>query len=217
MSITDKENELFKRWQKERPQRKPFVKDGVVNGGEYEKSKVKTVFVVREYAHAKEGYDLREEELTRYEHKIWQRVADTLYRIHQMSGYEQKASAEERMPPGICAFNLGKAGGNRTTDMTQLEIVAMDDREFILQQVEIYNPNLIICGGTFDIFHRVDGRKNEESKRTSKKFQWYKRNNKQYVIGAYHPSSFGKVQWDTEQLLEAIREMDNNALGLKKA
>ncbi len=219
MSIRDAEDELFKRWQKERPQRKPFVKDGVAKGGEheYEKSKVKTAFLLKEYAHETE-HDLREEELTCYQWRIWTTVAKTLYGIRSMSGDEQKKFTYDKMPPGICAFNLDKSGGPDYTDMMKLALIAMHDREFITDQVQIYNPNLIICGGTFKIFHYLDSCEEEETKKIEKtptrEFQWYKRNDKQYVIDAYHPSAPLWGDDYTKQLLDAVREIDNNAFDL---
>lgn len=52
----------------------------------------------------------------------------------------------------ISVINLKKTPGKTTSNDSEIDKFAKDDREFIKNQVEIYRPDLIICGGTGDIF-----------------------------------------------------------------
>jgi hypothetical protein len=60
-TITKQENVLLARWERKRPE-EPFYRDGVAFPGEYAKSSLKTLFILREANLRKEQqkrYDLR--------------------------------------------------------------------------------------------------------------------------------------------------------------
>ena len=52
----------------------------------------------------------------------------------------------------ISVINLKKAPGKATSNNSEVDKFAKEDREYIKNQVELYNPDLIICGGTGDMF-----------------------------------------------------------------
>lgn len=53
----------------------------------------------------------------------------------------------------ISVINLKKTPGKTTSNDSEIDKFAKDDREFIKNQVEIYRPDLVICGGTGDILN----------------------------------------------------------------
>ena len=112
------------------------------------------------------------------------------------------------MPPGICAFNLNKTGGNSPTDMVELTWIALRDSKFIKRQFEIYAPDLTLCGGTFQIFRYVMEHEYITVKKTHHaNLLWYERCHGQYVVGINHTADFGRGVQPPEAVLKAIKEI----------
>ncbi|MFN2102385.1 hypothetical protein ABDJ34_05650 [Finegoldia dalianensis] len=47
---------------------------------------------------------------------------------------------------------MKKTPGGGTAHISEIDKFAKTDKEFIKKQLEIYDPDIIICGGTEDIF-----------------------------------------------------------------
>ena len=200
MSIAAQEERLFARWEKVR---NPFfVRDGVVCEESYNDSDLKTAFVMKEYAHESEGHDLREEELKQLSGSGpgWWKVARILHGIRKINNPQEPW--KEEMHPSICAFNLNKKGGNRYTDMVQLALIAMEDRKFIQRQFEIYDPDLTICGGTYQIFRFVCGHGGKEKQ--TRGVSWYQRSPGKYVVGIQHPAY---PKQSHEDVIKAVKKI----------
>lgn len=206
MNIAEQEDDLFDEWAMFR---RPFVRDGVPCEEEYLASKRKTAFVLKEYAHETNGtYDLRRKELQIWYGHGWCKVAEIQHGICEMDLPEKERrkfdKKSKKMPPSICAFNLDKAGGHPRTNMVRFALVAMDDREFIERQFKIYEPDLTICGGTFEVFRYMFKHEAIEDKATSGGYRWYERSSKKYVVGINHPAYPAQ---SPEAVLKAIREI----------
>ena len=202
MSIAAQEEKLFARWEKVR---NPFfVRDGVVCEEAYNDLELKTAFVMKEYANednARKGHDLREEELKQPFGLGWWKVARILHGIRKIDNPQELWN--EEMHPSICAFNLNKKGGNPSTNMVELALIAMQDRKFIQRQFEIYDPDLTICGGTYQIFRFVCGHKGKEEQ-TKKGKPWYQRSRDKYVVGIDHPAY---TKQSHEDVIRAVEEI----------
>ncbi len=207
MGIAEKEERLFKDWEK---LRKPFVRDGVVCEDAYQASKLKTAFVLKEYANETDGtYDLRKEELKASKYQTWSKVAKILRGIRMMDLSPRK---QEEFPcemhPSICAFNLDKIGGHSGTDMVRLALIAMKDRKFIQRQFAIYDPDLTFCAGTFDIFRYAVGHEDIEEKETMQGVPWYERSSNKYVVGINHTAD--RNRQPVEDVINAVKEIYRN-------
>ena len=199
MSIAAQEKELFAQWEKVR--NSFFVRDGVVCEEAYTNSKIKTAFVMKEYANAIEGHDLRKVELKKPYGQGWWKVAKILYGIRKIDNPQEPWNDKE-MHPSICAFNLKKEGGKPYTDMVQLALIAMQDRKFIRRQFEIYDPGLTICGGTYQIFRFVCGHEGEEKQ--TKGVRCYERSPGKFVVGIKHPAY---TKQSHEDVIKAVKEI----------
>lgn len=74
----------------------------------------------------------------------------------------------------VAYMNINKKGGDKKTNMTKLNQYAKEYREEIKQEIEILNPDYIVCGGTYwQIVDSVLG----EFKRLKENDRWSEENN----------------------------------------
>lgn len=241
---------LFERWQKEYrgenffkdgiPVAIPRVKDSVPL---YDIQEFKVLFILRE-PHAK-GYqptfDMRETvaNSTEYEddngkkcnflqeYRAWSPIS--VWAKALLSGENdvpQKADVyfRKKYLPGISFLNLKKSGGGVTSSNQEISAFAFDElnKKYLLEQIEILNPSIVITCGTFDIVRKLFDM--EESKVCSipatdtvskwrKYFKVAKRNHnkEECIVFEYrHPSRSGSYKVHYENMLQIRRfAMDN--------
>ena len=170
----------------------------MVDEASYTASSPKIAYVLKEYAPAGKDNDLRCDLFDGVGYWWWKvaymthniRRLDLPDRPRQPSNWDKEWL--KKMHRSVCAFNLSKIGGNAYTDMELLALQAIKRCEFIQKQFALYDPNLTICGGTFDIF-RYALQHDEIEVHKEKEIRWYERRCGKYVVSAYHFSypSFG--------------------------
>jgi len=153
--IQEKENELFERWKKERTEYVPFNEDGVVNPEQWEKTSPKIVFILRdtnEYKSdlrnfLKEGGRghtwnniVRWAEIILY-NEYSNRIDDNEY-SNRIDGNHRK-----KVLSSICAVNLKKQSGKGSSNLEDIKEAAKNDRCFIKEQLELYQPDIVIACG----------------------------------------------------------------------
>ena len=211
-TMKEMENELFAEWEKGKDL---FVRDGVAYGEEYLEAKPKVVFVCKEYVHSPgtdKKPDLRANELLNANH-TWGKVAQILHGIYMSElprGERKEYKKSDGMPDGICAFNLSKRGQEQSwTDMEILALVAMKDAEFIRRQFAIYDPDVTLCAGTFDIFRYVCEDENRALKTVNglhwKGMRWYERVPGKFVLEINHFSDRWKQR--PEVVVDAVKKL----------
>jgi len=192
MSIADREECLFKEWEAGKTN---FVRDGVVCEEAYLNSEPKVAFILMEYAHKhekSEKFDLRENELKEPYGQGWYKAARILHGINMLNKLpKQRTPYQAGMPENICAFNLDKSGGHQKNDPVRLTLAAMKDKDYIRRQFDIYEPDLTLCCGTFEIVHTVLDHERFEVRKV-KGVPWYKTDNAQYVLGINHTADRGR-------------------------
>lgn len=82
-------------------------------------------------------------------------------------------------------LNLKKETGGSTSDNDEIKRVAARDKELILEQLEIINPDIVICGGTF---HLIKDILISSSEQLDKDKRCYRINNRIW-IDFCHPSA----------------------------
>jgi len=205
MNVNEREKELFSRWGKGRAK---FVVDGVLNEKAYEASSPKTVFVLKEPTGG--PGDLRDT-FQKPVGQTWWKAARILHAIRQIGATQERF--QRKMHPSICAFNLNKVGGNKSTDMPMLALLAMKDAQLIAEQFGIYDADLTLCAGTFDIFRYVLGHENIETAKTSGGMPWYKIGAGRYVLGIKHTGDRGRKTQSVENVIDAIKEIGYTKTG----
>ena len=214
MSIAEKEEQLFKEWEKIRV---PFVRDGVVNEKRYEESPCKVAFVLKEYGDWQEKpHDLRGVELINPYREGWRNVAEILRSINiWRNPAANNDGVPNKMPDNICAFNLMKKRGGKETDWSELAQVAKEDGDFIRRQFAIYDPDVTLCmgyhgqkGDMLDIFRDVMGHTGIPKQHTKMDWGWYERSPGKIVVNTYHMSNHG--QQSHEDVIEVVKEISEN-------
>ncbi|MBO1906559.1 hypothetical protein KHP60_16045 [Microvirga sp. 3-52] len=68
---------------------------------------------------------------------------------------DMRKEQRTRLQRRIAAVNLKKIPGTSTSDMSEIEHFALEDAQFLREQLSIYRPDLIVACGTFEIAERV--------------------------------------------------------------
>jgi hypothetical protein len=154
-NITKRENELFKRW-------KPridggFFSDGVPFPDDYEKSAIRTVFVLREpnFKKSERGVslDLREHLQKADESNWWvQRLSYLCAGITRCwngtcdsAPSDSPSPVKDLRPFGFIQLKKSPGGGRSICE--ELRHVATRDKDLIREQLKIYEPQIIIACG----------------------------------------------------------------------
>ncbi|EEI85223.1 hypothetical protein [Anaerococcus lactolyticus] len=110
----------------------------------------------------------------------------------------------------ISVINLKKTPGKTTSNDSEIDKFAKDDREFIKNQVEIYRPDFIICGGTGDIFIKNNLNLDISSWTYVSDYLSYLIYNDTIIVKTYHPA-YRKSKKDLfENIVSPIRDILNN-------
>ena len=152
MSIREREDELFDRWQRECP---GLMRDGVVDEAAYLASQPKILFVLKEgNAQGELGLDLREIIADNQRDPTWSPIARWVYGIRNRendiswaklcagdSGFRGKQTRT------IVAVNLNKIPGSTRADWRTVRENALQYRRYLCEQFALYAPDLTICCG----------------------------------------------------------------------
>ena len=93
---------------------------------------------------------------------------------------------------------------------SEIDKFAKEDREYIKNQVEIYNPDLIICGGTGDMFIKNILDLDSESWTYVSKYLRYLIYNDKLIVDTYNPACRKRKKDLFENIVLPIREILNN-------
>ena len=215
MTIFEREEELFREWEKSRP---CFVRDGAVSERDYLKSCPKIVFILKE-ANNPGFNDLRKFWRDGGRWQTWDNVARWVHGIRNLpsecdwSFYENIDERFRREELGrIVVMNLKKSPGGSSTRNAELKRVARDDAECIQKQFTIYDPDITICGGadtTGELFRKVVHPK-MSWKQTTGGVCWYRRDTHKCVVAFTHPAARVRKAHLLGALLDAIKEIKEN-------
>ena len=209
MSIKEKEQVLFSAW-KEKQGYEYFISDGVFNEEELNKQKYRILFVLKEANWENATADLCELLLSEKSSgywKTWNNIARWTKAILEGDDYPRYVSKSDKTYwlKKIIAMNLKKVGGDEHAENETIYSFAQNDRVYLKQQIELYNPDIIICcgrgtGKNADILHDVVFEKDEVSdwQEPILKYNYFlaKVNNKENVpvVSFYHPQMRGSHQ-----------------------
>ncbi len=212
MSITEKEEKLFKLWE---AGRKDFVRDGVILENDYSDSFPKIAFILKEVNDpGGGGWDLREFVAEGGRAQTWNNIARWVHGIKNRNnipnwGFYSEISEDFRKEilKGICVINLKKSPGTHITNMRTLESAAESDKEYIRRQYALYEPDLTICCGTGDLFKKVVGHGDKKWRQTKRGIWWYERDVGKYVVSFAHPEARVCSPLLIYGLLDAVNEI----------
>lgn len=156
LNIEKKQAELFDEWEKKYTY---FSPDGIVDFYAYKNAYPKITFILKETNEKEDdvGYDLTE--FLRdgaVGGCIWNNVsrfsAGIINKIDFETVEDIDKNDRKKYLSLISVINLKKTPGKARSKNSVIDKFTRDDIEFIKKQVELYNPDILICGGTGDIF-----------------------------------------------------------------
>tara|TARA_R110001583_G_scaffold189924_1_gene353722 strand:+ start:466 stop:1128 length:663 start_codon:yes stop_codon:yes gene_type:complete len=219
MGITEQEQTLFNEWS---VNREDFVVDGVVSETDYLNSKVKLCFVLKEVNdEGGGGWDLREfirngarsqtwNNITRWVQCIQKKDEDVDWRLLG----EITEADRINFLKSICAMNLKKSPGGHTTVRASFDTVVAEDKIFIKNQYDLYNPDITVCCGTGWDLRNVLDLYDGEVFETTRGIKWFKNHQNNPVIMFAHPAARVQDSLLVYGLIDAIREITLKVKGL---
>ena len=195
MSIEEEENTLFQKWKKKRHN---LIPDGVVDSKKYLECQVKVLYVLKE-VNGGENWDLRKFLRDGAQWRTWNNIVRWQYGIGNINldaKFSQVNNVDENKRKEylkhIAVLNIKKEPGGASSKMSEIWSYSWEDRELIKNQIEIYNPDIIMCCGTGKIVQkRYLAGKFEEWNETKNGIK-YKNINNCLIIDYYHPQNRNK-------------------------
>ncbi|OQA84751.1 MAG: hypothetical protein BWY27_01438 [Bacteroidetes bacterium ADurb.Bin234] len=213
-TIEEKENELFTLWESEFEKNgdSGFCRDGLIfNGALYNedqnrhsgnqeeiwsKAKRKIVFFMKE-ANDNEGEDYREWWLYARTGKMFFRMIYSWLNGLTIVGPDSRipsmiAELDKSIP--LCIVNAKKKSGGSFANYNEIYDHVNRYKDFLRQQLDIYSPNIIVCGGSrkmADIAKALYGDVIDFVKMEGSNWIWYSVEKKLILIDSYHPSAPG--------------------------
>jgi len=151
-AFEERQDKFFEDWIKEQ-QCTSFFKDGVIDEKTYFKEDIKILFILKE-ANCPEGKDdlkkyLKDPGLKGNWWRTWNNVARWTIALLEGGGYPKTFSGEYRASvlKRIAFLNLKKEGGGATAESAKIANAAKADSCYIKKQIEMCDPDIIICCG----------------------------------------------------------------------
>jgi hypothetical protein len=170
-SITERLNTLFQEWKayyKEQDREfheEEFNGDGISRYEEkWTNARPKVLFLLKD-TNAYEG-DIRDELTDSLKswspHGCWAYGFQNTI-INYIPPFTEANKEEKKLVAwrSCGVLNLKKSQGGNNSNMIELQKVAMRDIAYITKELEIIQPNIVVCGGTFNIVKNLFGGFNE--------------------------------------------------------
>lgn len=120
----------------------------------------------------------------------WRRVNETMFSIREQKHYDESNLADRNCLKDIAWINLSKMAGKSISDGQFKKQFKLHWAEIVKKQIDVYDPNIIIFGNTFDICKKELFPKGYELILKKPLVHLYK-TGKMLLIYAYHPGWWG--------------------------
>ena len=135
-----------------------FIKDGVVCPKKWFSNNIRPLYLLKEAYGGDEDWDLIKDWLLSGNQmtKMWNRVAQwtegimttTSTAINPYNKYKSGTLAENEIFSNVAVINIKKSKGTKNSNWEEIEKYAEYDRAELLQEIEICDPTIIVCGYT---------------------------------------------------------------------
>lgn len=176
--------------------------DGIVDFGQYQTCDLKILWILKEVNSVDDidEWDLRdaisnlktEKGIVKGWGSTFNPIVYTTYGI--LNNKERKEINNINSNPEIidvlqkiAYVNIKKIPGGSVVKHLELEMAYDEQKEILKEQISLYNPNIIICGGTFEII-----KDDLNYKKLDKKHNYpinIFQSQKRIIIDAYHPNN----------------------------
>lgn len=198
MKIIEKQNLLIEKWKQEHANKGyvNFISDGILDYELWTSSDLKICLFLKEaYGDYKSLQNLFKD-WGKAKYQLWNNASYWIYGINYVykdnfiPDYDKcKCDSEEcyKLLQSASVVNIKKSNGVECSDEKDLIIYIDTDSEFLLEELELINPNIIICGGTYKEFCRLNGV--EPYTGMKKITDWIYIFNGKIIIDYIHPSA----------------------------
>ncbi len=199
--MNDEHEHLLYEWQESPDHRgKCFIQDGIVDPTSWSKAGRKVLFVLREAYDSRPnstGFDLRRkirDEWKELKQKpTWRNVANWAYAAHYTERdsipelTDQSRPLRARALLASAVINVKKSGGKKISDAIELAEYVRTDGDRLRRQIELVNPDLVICGGTWGLIRRFWAGHDERVYGDKKPAVF--RVGRRYFVHTWHPAN----------------------------
>lgn len=211
MSIKDVETKLFNQLKINNPS---IVTDGVVNEKEYLDSKYKILYIMKEVnSYQNGGWSLTEFISNGAIPQTWDNVArwtEGILNLEKDFDWEYLSRANDLRRniylKKIASINLKKTAGKHTSIANEIGIAAKNNKDIIKKQVDMYQPNIIVCCGTGGLFVKDCLESDLTWQMTSRGIE-YIIFDKTIIVSFSHPEARVADQYLYYALIDAISEI----------
>ncbi|MDI9311293.1 MAG: hypothetical protein QM535_13870 [Limnohabitans sp.] len=190
-SINEELNKLFDKWHEEiYPDEKIFIRDGIINEVIWESTPKKILFIAKEANNRSDvSWDFREWWGDSFNYTFSHRVAEWAYGIlENFTDYDTIDSYVKKLETlqKIAFMNINKTGGVGTASNQELKNHIDKSKSYILKQIEIINPEIIISCIGDDLNDYLFSEKNWSKSGFA---IWVKKYENAKLISFLHPSA----------------------------
>jgi hypothetical protein len=151
MSYQSKSKKLFEEWKKAVSEYgKSFISDGIVNEIYFQGTTPKVLFLMKESNDPSDeaDWDLAKFFNKELKYNFARRISEWAWGIIKNFPPLEKASSEDlhNALKSTAIVNLKKSGGGTSTDIEVLKRHVKMNKEFLLKQIDLIRPNIIIGG-----------------------------------------------------------------------
>lgn len=191
-----------------------IVTDGIVNEKEYLDSKYKILYIMKEVnSYQNGGWSLTEIISNGAIPQTWDNVArwtEGILNLEKDFDWEYLSRDNDIRRSiylkKIASINLKKTPGRHTSIAKEISIGAKNNKEIIKKQVDIYQPDIIICCGTSGIFVKDCLESGLTWQMTSRGIEYMILDNT-IIVSFSHPEARVADQYLYYALIDAIREI----------
>lgn len=195
--VTDKEkelNELFDKWESIHRKNgyERFIQDGIVSPKTWEtQTTPKVCFFLKEAYTKQDKYNLVNDLHNNNPWTMWRKVAIWTQAIHNafygMVEYNDSVIRENEKQAIECisVVNIKKSNGQKHSDYEDLKKYAEEDNVMLKQELEIINPDIILCGNNISLLKLVLGEELQNEDTWDNMIAKWKNT---LVIDYYHPA-----------------------------
>lgn len=172
MAVNNKLRELFKDWQSTRNY-SGFFKDGIIGEQDWNNKSPKIMFLLKEnYSDGWEidgGIDIRGGTNRQFFPNLarWKYLIEYIGQNNKVVGCPDDDALVDFLGGWVLSdvayVNVKKSKGQSKSSNKMIQDFAVKDKDFLTKEIDIINPDIVICGGTFWSYHPIyDGNNNIE-------------------------------------------------------
>ena len=158
----DRFAELFNRWRNSKKEYiGNFSEDGIIDEKQWNNSSKKVLVVLKETNdYSNDLRALIRDHWKGTKNYLWQNVGRWAYGIQKTTktfipGRSDADAHRNEALLSSAVINLKKTKGGSNSDMNEVRKYAIEDANFIREEIDLINPEVIICGYTFGIVKEI--------------------------------------------------------------